>query len=357
MNKNDWQKILASGGEISLSAQTSNASVIAQHFLRHYRSKKSYLIEEQNLPETIIENIRCALRSGKLIQAQDEIIGLNNENLTIEQKLELLIEKTRLSLFSNDLYQALDYSALFFSLSPTCELSKMTVLQLRSDIYLRLEDLESSLENALAAYNLAKQFPLASSATSTCMFLAILYSKKNNSAQAFDTIHQHEKLINTCESVDLWLDRQLIICRGKFRVYLENKDYENAFIYLKLAQIISEFNQQKVIHNQCLSDLIQWGDYFKPYTTKNIIYSRSQMTYIDQLSVLIDFDLQEVYRINKKSTQEKIIINLLNNITDKHQLFENVWGLKYNKDIHDGLIRTHFYQLKKVIPNFKKLQC
>lgn len=313
-----------------------------------------YLFDSNQNPKNTLENIRNLIKSGALSEAKSEIQSLNNgKDLSAELKSELILEQCRSLIYENKFFEALEASSKYFAFGCQNEISNLTMHQLRSDIYYKLGNYTEALENAQTAAKLAEKNPMASSATSAFVFLAMIYTELEQKDEALHTLKKVESYLDKVEQTELWIDRQMIFQRGQFKVYQKLKQWPQALTALHLAKELAQFTRQEKILEKCLGDILDVHEHMLNTNFKFNRIERDHLVLLADLQLLLDTKNNKAHRFYKKPIQSKILRFILDGITDQQIIFESIWGFKFKKELHASLLRTHLYQLRKIIPDLR----
>lgn len=357
------EEILASNKDLVLNvnSKTSAQSILA-HFLRHFRGEVE--TAEQLLSEPVVEGVslverferelegcRNRVRLGRfeavinhidLLLKQNSAFFLSHQDLILEFK----IEKTRSLYFSGKVFEAISLSSEILSSSALRALSRMTVYQLRADIYISINDLSSAkieLEKALVLVDL---FPEAMSSLSVVAFLSVLNAKQGLHAEALQGLRQMQQLLMKYEQQNLLVDRLLTYTRTGAVVYRllgEKILFEQAWLQ---SYVLSKLLQDHVSLDKCEAE---WIDYDLSVDIKSTA-DQTLFFWFQEMGLFVYLPELQVISLKDKPILIQILSILVAGPSSAEQIFETVWQMAFDKEVHSGLMRVHLSNLRKLLP-------
>lgn len=340
-----WSKDQTNLTELSSEAAFSN-------FLRHYRGQSSLasaitsmtVAHSQNHFEINLERVRTLVYQNKtdgLEEILDSIIPINKQELC-----ELNLERLRFFMLTDNFEKALILSSQLINDENLASNSLLTCFQLRGDLFLRLGNPQKAKDELLFAFDLIQFFPLQRSSFSTLGFLAIAEIRLNNVESARYYLDFLRKNIENLTQNEMKADRILIFLRTQihlFRKLNRSGDLVNCLIKCKtLAFWLNEL----AIYNRCISELMEWNQNLLEYRTAEF----KNWLWIDEVSILLTFEPRKVLSFDHSPLTRNFLQILNNGPLPIEQLFQRLWGLKYNEKIHSQHLRSTLSNLRKNLP-------
>jgi tetratricopeptide (TPR) repeat protein len=373
--KNDLQELirhdeaLSKGEDVTLSLQRDNPSTqaVVAHFLRAFKGRQDLAgitipSNDQNSDlADQMEKIRNAIYRGDSEMAETILLPILSDESILEEVLgECLLELSRVRLLQNRVDAALAAIDRALKLATLGDLSRMTCLQIRGDIQLRLGNPREAVEDLMRAIDLSKKFKAASATFSAHAFLVKAYVVQGELESAHHALGSLKLQLESAEcsnSDELWLDRLLTVIRTEahFLKAVHEKDRNLLPWQFALAEAhtISLHLGDQATLQRCINEAGP-DVHFESLTCegRKVVNSLNGWCYLPFRKVALIQYPRSILRLDTKPVIQKILYALIFSAQglDQDVLFKQVWDRELASESDLAKLLAALSKVRKFLP-------
>lgn len=336
---------LASQHEVKLNFDLPTRELV-RHYLRAWRGRSdlSESILNQGESEIFLSHlnkIRELLRNDEL---SDALALIESTTYSCElERIELELERCRYYLFSKKYNSVIEISTRLLANDSTPAQTRMTLLQVSGIAKIYSGQALSAIADLEAAIELSHILPTAPSAFGSYTVMSQAYSCLGQQAEAIRFLKMAESILDQVNENEIWIERLVNLMRSRVRYACYFDSRENYIKTTQLTKLIANWLGAKVISRLCDEDLDS-----TPYTILG--YSFLGGLYVPELKIALLNHPKKVVRFTEAPQTSQILEILCKGDMTKSELFEKVWGFRYDESLHDVHLRNMLSKLRKKLP-------
>lgn len=335
---------LAKTGDTNISLADEGSREIVSYFLRDVRGRIDLAETIRQKSESTsfsakIESIRMHIINGELSLAKAEIDLCVSE--TKDEQSELSLERARYYFYSQEYGISKEILQHLIVDKDLLMTTKITSYELLGQSYFNLGDIDDAITNLKKAMDYLDYFPFIISAYVAGAHLVKIKSEQNKFSEADDVLTFLRQKLRGIKQDEVWLSRSLVVARGYYH-YLKNTGQVKLQVELlhETLAIAIWLNDLEVI-TKCRRDLSELD--IAEVEAKNV-------NFLPTIGALLISIPKSTSRFGSSPILSKALTSLMSGEKTFDELFENVYGFRFDKERHNMHLRSLLSKLRKKLP-------
>lgn len=335
---------IAKTGDVNISLADQGSSDLVSYYLRDVRGRVDLaeVVRRDTQGGSFVaqlESIRTHIANEEFALAKEIIDSCVSESK--EEQSELSLERARYYFYTREYGICKEILQHLITDKDVLLTTKITSYELLGQSYYHMGHVERGILNLKKSMEFLDFMPFVISAYVAGAHLVKIKSEQKKFAEANEILAFLRQKLRGIKQDEIWLSRSLLVARG-YCHYLKNTDQtEERRSLLHETLAVSTWLGDLEMIEKCRKDLADLGD--KASVVRNI-------KFLPQLGVLLISNPKSLGRFEASPILSKALTGLLGGEKSLEELFEYVYGYKYDKERHSMHLRSLLSKLRKKLP-------
>lgn len=346
----EYQAILKNG-KIQFDTK-SDATGVASYILSSFHGRYDLAEAMSSLPSnnfiSWIEKVRNSIFFGELAYAE-KLLGELNAKSDIEL-CEISLEHHRLDFYRGDYKKVLAQSQETLKSAGLTPWSRITIHQIRGHCLINLNKYIEAIHELRRAVSFGSIYDITDAAFTAHTQLVVCFSKLRKIDEARRELETTKGLLQKVPKNGTYVERLAKTLRCEHFYFMAKEEKDLALQNLFEAQNLYEWLLDTDMQDLCRKNINEiTPEQLNEKTLKGVL-SLSRWKYFTRFHLVLSLNPKGVNDLSQNPQLSKILVCICSGPISLPDLFQQVWGLKFVRHIHEPPLRAALSKLRKLCP-------